>query len=116
MVQNAESSKSQKESKLSLYSFFLLFVFAATRSIFTVQKNAIGYAFGYNGIGEQATAQFMITKSFPNLAPIYGFVSTLTFATTYCIMNVGLSGLSKNWNKRIMLATAVLGFSLMTLG
>ena len=85
------------------------------RATYVFNKNSIGFCFGYQGEGAQATAQFMMREAFPGLAPIYGIVASLMFTIAYSTSNIFMSALSTNWNKRIMLATAIIGFSCTSL-
>lgn len=84
------------------------------RTIYIVQKNSIGYAYGFQGIGDKATEVYMLQKAFPGLAPVYGLVASLMFSIAYSFSNVFMSFQSKNWNKKTMLVIGVLGFSLST--
>lgn len=85
------------------------------RATYVVNKNSLGYCFGYQGEGAQATAQFMMRKAFPDLAPVFGIVASLMFSIAYSSSNIFMSALSTDWNKRIMLAVALIGFSCTTL-
>lgn len=91
-----------------------MLMFATVRGLFCVHKNMISYAYGFQGVGPTATPDFMITKAFPGLTPIYGIVSHSVHSTTYAFGSLLLSGIASKWNPRVMLATSVIGFSLMT--
>lgn len=85
------------------------------RATYIINKNSLGYCFGYQGVGAQATSQYMMRMTFPELAPIFGIVASLMFSIAYSSSNIFMSALSTNWNKRIMLAMAIVGFSCTTL-
>jgi sugar phosphate permease len=53
--------------------------------------------------------------AFPDLAPIFGIVASLMFSIAYSSSNIFMSALSTKWNKRAMLAVAILGFTCTTL-
>ena len=111
-----KTKKAVSSNKLTAYNIFLMLMFAAVRGMFCVHKNMISYAYGFQGVGSTATADFMITKAFPGLAPIYGIVSNSVHSSLYAFGSLLLSGIASKWNPRAMLAISIVGFSLMTLG
>ena len=93
----------------------MLILVTLVRTSYIVNKNAFGYAFGYQGIGMRDSATFMLSKSYPALGPIYGLVASLMFSAAYSTSNIFMSSVSKNWNKRIMLAVGALLFSMTSI-
>lgn len=70
----------------------LLAVVTLVRTIYVVQKNSIGYAYGFDGIGFRAdNPVYMISKAFPGLQPIYGIVASLMFSIAYSFSNIFMS-------------------------
>ena len=66
----------EEKFKLSMYGAFLLFLLTAIRSLFIVNEQAIGYAYGYQGVGAQASSNFMLSRAMPGITPIYGLVAS----------------------------------------
>lgn len=97
--------------KMTVYGAFLLFLLTSIRSIFIVNEQAIGYAYGYQGVGAQANGNFMLSKAMPGITPVYGLVASALPQLTYAVSNLIVAPLSGKWNKRKMLAIGVLGFS-----
>lgn len=101
-----------KPKQPGLYAFFVLAAVTAVRTCYVVNKNSIGYAYGFQGDGFKANnPTFMLQAAYPQLQPIYGLVASLMFSAAYSTSNIFVSSLSKNWNKRVMLAVGVIGFS-----
>lgn len=85
------------------------------RTVFVMMRVSLGYAYGYQGIGEKETAQYMLSKFWPQMAPIYGIVASLTFSSAYSVSNIMTSATSKNWNKKYMLIAGILGIGLSSM-
>ena len=98
------------------YALFVLAAVTAVRTCYVVQKNSIGYAYGFEGVGDKANNPvFMLQAAYPQLGPIYGLVASLMFSAAYSTSNIFMSSQSKNWNKRVMLGLGVVCFSLTSL-
>jgi ACS family D-galactonate transporter-like MFS transporter len=81
-----------------------------------MQKNAIGYAFGYEGVGfRAANPVYMIQAAFPELSSVYGIVASVMFSLAYSTSNIFMGNASKSWNKKVMLGMALIGFSLTSI-
>lgn len=82
------------------------------RICYCVNKNSIGYAYGYQGIGIQANNPvFELSTAFPKIKLYYGIIASLMFSVAYACSNIFMSDLSKGWNKKWMLGIGVLGFA-----
>lgn len=104
------------EKKPGFYAYFTLILVTLIRSAYVVNKNSIGFAYGFRGAGAQVTdPNFVITVAFPEFAAVYGLVASLMFSAAYCTNNIFMSSLSKNWNKKIMLTIGVMGLSACSL-
>lgn len=96
-----------------LYAFGVLALCTMIRTAYIVNKNSIGYAFGYEGIGAKfGDPKYMLVAAYPQLIPIYGIVASLMFSAAYSTSNIVMSSQSKNWNKKWMLAIGAIGFSM----
>lgn len=81
-----------------------------------MNKNGIGYAYGYHGIGHQAgNPVFELKAAFPKIEQYYGIIAELLLSIPYAFSNIFMSDLSKVWNKKWMLAIGVIGFASSTL-
>ena len=88
----------EEVAKPGIYAFFTLALVTLIRSAYVTNKNSIGFAFGYQGLGIQANnPQFVMQAAFPGLAPIYGLVASLAFSAAYSTSNIVMSANSKNW-------------------
>ena len=54
----------------------------------------------------------MLSKAFPGLTPVYGLVASMLPQLTYSICNMITPTVSQKWNKKLMLAFGVIGFSM----
>ena len=90
----------------------MLALVTLVRAFFVVNKNAIVYAFGFQGVGMTDNATYMLSKAYPALGPMYGIIASLIFSAAYSISNVFMSSLSKRTDKRVMLSLGALMFSM----
>ena len=94
------------------YAYMVLMFVLFTRISYSVNKNAISYAYGYKGVGAQAGSEvFEITTAFPQLSQYYGIIASLMFGMTYACSNIFMSDFSKRWNNKWMLGLGILGFA-----
>mmetsp|Transcript_7920 Transcript_7920/g.13288 ORF Transcript_7920/g.13288 Transcript_7920/m.13288 type:complete len:171 (+) Transcript_7920:684-1196(+) len=111
-----EDDQAKEAKSVGLYGFLLLALVTSVRSIYVVQKNSIGYAYGFEGTDFRANNPvYMLQAAFPNLGPIYGIVASLMFSVAYSTSNIFMSSQTKNWDKRRMLSLAVVGMGLTSL-
>ena len=111
-----EIKQEQQSNQPGLYAFGVLALCTMIRTAYIINKNSIGYAFGYEGIGSKfGDPKYMLVAAYPQLIPIYGIVASLMFSAAYSTSNVFMSSQSKNWNKKWMLALGAIGFSLTSL-
>jgi MFS family permease len=94
------------------YAYMVLLFVLLVRICYCVNKNSIGYAYGYQGIGIQANNPvFELQTAFPKIKEYYGIIASLMFSVAYAVSNIFMSDLSKGWNKKWMLGIGVLGFA-----
>lgn len=103
------------EKAPGFYAYFVLGLVTLIRTAYVINKNSIGYAFGFQGLGEMATSKYMLSMSYPQIIPIYGIVASLLFSAAYSTSNIFMSSQSKKWNKKWMLALGTLGFGMSSL-
>jgi hypothetical protein len=100
----------------SAYSLAVLLIVTLARTSYTMQKNSIGYVYGYEGLGFRADNPiYMISVAFPQMASVYGIVASVTFSVAYAVSNIFMASASKRWNKKLMLCLAMIGMSCMSL-
>lgn len=81
-----------EDKKPGLYAYMIIYLLTLVRISFVVQKNSIGYSFGYQGTGfRQDNPTYMLSAAYPNLAPIYGIVASLMFSAAYSTSNIVMS-------------------------
>lgn len=103
--------------KLSRYAIAILGLVTLIRCCYIVQKDCLGYAFGYEGRDfRQNNPKYMIRASFPELVPVFGLVASGLVGPSYACANVFMSAKSKNWNKKLMLCVALVGMCLTMFG
>ena len=101
--------RESNQPKVGFYSIFLIGLLCAIRSIYTLQNNSIGYAYGFEGVGSLANdPRFMLSAAFPGLAPVYAIVASFSFSVAYSFSNILMSSQSRNWDKKKMLASALM--------
>lgn len=106
----------EPSSRPSLYALAVLALVTLSRTCYVLQKNSIGYAYGFQGTGLAANNPvYMLSEAFPTLASYYAIVASVMFSVAYSCSNIYMGNASKKWNKKVMLCAGVLGFSATTL-
>lgn len=102
---------------MTFYAYFVLVLVTLVRCCFIVQKNTLGYAFGFDGVGDRANnPTYMIKVAFPELVQNLGLIGSALFGISYCTSNVIMSFKAKTWNNKNMLTVALMGMCLSMFG
>ena len=92
-------------------------ILAATGVCFGLQKVAMGYTFGFQGVGFRAdNPHYMISKAIPELIPNYAAAVSMSYTFSYAFGNLILSFISKKWDKKFMLFGSLAMMGLTSVG
>lgn len=110
------NSNSLTDAKPTKYAWSVLWTIFAVRAIHQLHRQIIGYAYGYQGLGEKFSPFYMISLEYPQMSLYYGLIASFVFSSSYSTLGVWAGILSGKMNRKVLLGLACIGWSATTFG
>ena len=105
------------EQKPTMYAWFVLFAVFGVRAIHQLHRQVIGFAYGYQGLGNMAgNPKYMLSVAYPQMPIYYGLISSFLFSSSYSTLGVWAGVLSEKLNRKWLLGISCILWSATTFG
>ena len=85
------------------------------RAIHQLHRQAIGFAYGYKGVGANANnPHYMMSVAYPQMPVYYGLISSFVFSSSYSTLGVWAGVLSGKMNRKVLLGLSCFFWSATT--